>query len=409
MKTSCLRTGRRVALSWPTPKDWVRVWDPSLRNAVAKRCISSSSLPSSEQVQHAVTTLGLHHHSSSSSLLQGENEYFLSDQCIKSAFQKMIKLHHPDVAVHSEDAVMQNDRDAEAYNKGMIHKRSENRTTVKKNKIPAGCGASSSHSVSSSFCYPSSLGGKAAVPPPSTQDIVVAYQLLRRLSVSQREILWMKGKDGGRRPSSTVFHGQEDFTYTPEEYERAMKIYRGYPRPPSMRTASSTFSSASTMTRSRVKGQCVPHAKGTGEEGWHSAIPVENGRCEDTTARAVGADRRTAAFNARHHPHASLSSFTDAWSKSGDAVEEEKRRNVYASATAGWAGGRSRAREMSEAERWFACASGGRAFSSPRVFPTSSRPSSLPRSRAIVSRHHHHHRPTMWDIVRRLFLLWRKN
>lgn len=383
------------------------MWKPSVRNATKKIFFSSSSLPSCEEVRNAVTILGLYP-PSSSSLLQGENEYYLSDQCIKDAFQKMIKRYHPDVAVHADVALAHNDDNAEAH-KGINHTWSEKIAAVEKNKSPVECKTSSSHFVSSSFCSLSSLREKAAAPPPSIQEIVGAYQLLRRLTISQRETIWQEGKARARRSCSTVFRGQEDFTYTPEEWERAMKIYRGYPRHPSVRTASSTFPFASTMARCHVKGQNTSQTRGTLEERVHTGIPVGNRRCDaTTTARAVGAEERIAAFNARHHQHAALSFPTDAWSKRCDAVEAEKRRNVHPNMTEGRAG-RCRAREVREAERWFRCASGRSSFSFPCVFPTSAHPSLSPRSSVNVSRHHHHHRRTMWGIVHRLLSLWRKN
>lgn len=59
--------------------------------------------------------------------------------------------------------------------------------------------------------------------------ITHSYHLLRGISVAQREAA-LRGErvhPSSRRPVTSSYRGQSDFTYSPEEYARAMKTYRG--------------------------------------------------------------------------------------------------------------------------------------------------------------------------------------
>lgn len=276
---------------------------------------SSSSHPSVEAVMKALQTLGVAFTPPTTASCSGAApssegrdapSSVVSDVSIKRAFQEMIKQHHPDVVktVPVSTATVKKEAERESCSHGVCHPRC---TSAPLHSLP------SSTPFSSSSSFPSSWTPSAAAPPPpSIQNIVEAYQLLRRLTPAERQCILDGRFHAGANPttlkyscSSSVYHSQPTLGYSPEEYEKAMKIYRGFPRakrPEHLRKTSSSSDSTSTSSTSKTTifrddGKRRLQVGGSVHLGKEEKLNRSNG----SKRIPSGVDGRTAAFNRREN------------------------------------------------------------------------------------------------------------
>lgn len=300
------------------------------RMDITKRVFSpSGSPPTTAHVVQALKVLGLYRSPSSSSpgwMEKHTPSSIVSDASIKEAFQQRIKLYHPDVATCAGGAL------------------ASPITSPPNDTRPLPGVAPPTHSTSSS----------TSITPPSPytiQEMIEAYQLLRRLSVTEREHLLTSPSPSGTAPrSSSVFCRKSSVgSYTKEEYERVMRIYRGYPSAKRPHGPSFSSTKSAPMTRSLVE------RRGESQRQW-SRVEGE-GRCTSAGERGMswgGVDGRTAAFN-RRHGAATSTSFSS--SPSGFHAEWELQRD---SETYTRSNGKKHSREedIRQAERWFSFSTG---------------------------------------------------